>query len=600
MRPLMDGPRRLHRALRLLVSTSFRVAPRQSLACLSETGGVILGLLQPLLVASFVGAAVAGDERRIAWSAAGVVVSLGISRGLIWIGQNARFSQLERVGHAFDALTATLASSAPTIEHFDDAYYLDQLQIMREESGSLGLALNTMLNQLNTLIGVVGVIALALTADPRMLLVAAAGLPGVLAAPLLSRWQRRAEDAGAEAARLAAHLLQVGTAPASAGEIRVFGLADPLRSQLDAATRSWRAPKIGMAVREATLTAVVQLIFFGTAAGVLAWIIRDAITGRITVAGVTLALLLIGRLQGVSGALGSVIRQVAAMTRTAGRYLWLVDETTKINSRTAGTKHAPVILEDAVMLDGVGYTYPGSETSALKDISLTLPTGGVVALVGENGAGKSTLVNLLIGLLPPTEGRILIDGTDLEDIDRRAWHRRSAGAFQDFVQMEFTLGDSVGMGELSSRHDVPAIHRAIHDGAADAVLHDVPHGLDTQLGATWPDGIGLSGGQWQRIAIARGMMRPEPVLRVLDEPTAALDAATEHELFDRYAAAARAGRGAGTITILVTHRFSTVAAADTVVVLEGGRVVEQGNHTDLVAAGGHYAELYELQARGYR
>jgi ATP-binding cassette, subfamily B, bacterial len=209
------------------------------------------------------------------------------------------------------------------------------------------------------------------------------------------------------------------------------------------------------------------------------------------------------------------------------------------------------------------------------------------------------LVKLLAGLYRPSAGRILVDGADLNRFDVTAWRRRLSGAFQDYVQPEFTAAEAVGIGDLDHLNDRRRLRTAVEDGAAGAVIDQLPEGLDTQLGSAWPGGVGLSGGQWQRLALARAMMRDHPLLLVLDEPTAALDASTEHALFERYAAAARAGRAFGTITVLVTHRFSTVTAADVVVVLDRGRVVEIGTHAELIEAHGHYAELHRLQARGY-
>ncbi len=232
-------------------------------------------------------------------------------------------------------------------------------------------------------------------------------------------------------------------------------------------------------------------------------------------------------------------------------------------------------------------------------MTLDLPPGTVVAVVGENGAGKSTLVKLWPGSINPPPAwsgrRVALTDYDLPD-----WRRRSSAAFQDSARFEFTAGETVGLGDLGAITDRTEIDRAVETGAAGPVVISLPDGLDTQLGTSWTGGVALSGGQWQRLAIGRSMMRPDPLLLILDEPTSALDAATEHELFGRYATAARKARDRGAITILVTHRFSTVAAADLVVVMEDGRVTEVGSHDDLIAAGGHYAELYELQAAGYR
>jgi ATP-binding cassette, subfamily B, bacterial len=229
-----------------------------------------------------------------------------------------------------------------------------------------------------------------------------------------------------------------------------------------------------------------------------------------------------------------------------------------------------------------------------------------VALVGENGAGKTTLVKLLCKLYEPTAGRILVDGVPLARVRTHEWRKRLAGAFQDFLRFELPARHSVGVGDVARRDDDRAVAGAVSRAGADDVVARLPQGLDTQLGPTWPGGVEVSFGQWQKLALARGFMRDDPLLLVLDEPTAALDAETEHALFERYAAAARGAGlagpngGARGITILVSHRFSTVRMADRIVVLDGARVAQVGSHEELMAKGGPYAELYAIQANAYR
>jgi ATP-binding cassette subfamily B protein len=224
----------------------------------------------------------------------------------------------------------------------------------------------------------------------------------------------------------------------------------------------------------------------------------------------------------------------------------------------------------------------------------------VVAIVGENGAGKSTLVKLLAKMYSPTRGRILVDSTDLARVVASDWRARLAGAFQDFFRFELRSRHAVGVGDLPRLDDEPAVRAAVDRAGAGDLVERLPAGLDTQLGPTWPDGVEVSFGQWQKLALARGFMRDGPLVLVLDEPTAALDADTEHALFERYAAAVRAGGNRGRITLLVSHRFSTVRMADLIVVLDGSRVVEHGSHEALVARGGQYAQLYAIQAAAYR
>jgi ATP-binding cassette subfamily B protein len=229
-----------------------------------------------------------------------------------------------------------------------------------------------------------------------------------------------------------------------------------------------------------------------------------------------------------------------------------------------------------------------------------LPAGSVVAIVGENGAGKTTLVKLIAKMYEPSSGSILLDDTPLARVRADEWRARLAGAFQDFFRFEFRAGHTVGLGDVPRMdHESSVLAAVERAGAGDVVAH-LPLGLDTQLGATWPGGAELSFGQWQKLALARGFMRDQPLLLVLDEPTAALDAETEHALFERYAAAMRGAGGEGRITILVSHRFSTVRMADLIVVLDGARLVEVGTHDELMARKGQYSELYGIQAAAYR
>ena len=279
------------------------------------------------------------------------------------------------------------------------------------------------------------------------------------------------------------------------------------------------------------------------------------------------------------------------------RLAWLEDYAAAVAS--GADTDAPTQLASGIRLDHVSFRYPGKDQLALDDVTVDLPAGAVVALVGENGAGKTTLVKLLCGMYGPSDGRILVDGVDLARIRPDDWRLRIAGAFQDFYQFELAARSSVGVGDLPRLDDEPAVRTAMGRAGVDDVVDRLAQGLDTQLGATWPGGAELSFGQWQKLALARGFMRDQPLLLVLDEPTAALDAETEHALFERYAAAAAGGRDDGRVTVLVSHRFSTVRMADLIVVLDGARVVEVGTHDDLVAAGGQYAELYGIQAAAY-
>jgi ATP-binding cassette subfamily B protein len=280
------------------------------------------------------------------------------------------------------------------------------------------------------------------------------------------------------------------------------------------------------------------------------------------------------------------------------RLAWLEDYAASMTA--SGDMSAPAVLRSGIRLEHVSFAYPSSSPLVLNDVSVSLPAGAVIAIVGENGAGKTTLVKLLAKMYEPTSGAIYVDDVPLARVAADQWRARLAGAFQDFFRFEFRARHTIGLGDVSRLDDETAVTAAVDRAGAGDVVARLEAGLETQLGPTWPGGVDVSFGQWQKFALARGFMRERPLLLVLDEPTAAIDAETEHALFERYAAAARADAIDGRVTVLVSHRFSTVRMADLIVVMDGARVVEVGSHEQLMARGGQYAELYGIQAAAYR
>jgi ATP-binding cassette subfamily B protein len=272
-----------------------------------------------------------------------------------------------------------------------------------------------------------------------------------------------------------------------------------------------------------------------------------------------------------------------------------------VSEEDAPDQQAPLRLTRGIELTDISFTYPGTEAAVLQDVNLEIPAGTTVAVVGENGAGKTSLVKLLCALYRPSGGRISVDGVDLGRIPERQWRDRIAAGFQDFVRFELIAREAVGVGDLPRIASDDAVLGAMDRAQARGLVDQLEQGLDTQLGIGHAKGAELSGGQWQKLALGRAFMREEPLLLVLDEPTAALDAQAEHVLFERYAEQARAAaRRTGAITVLVSHRFSTVRTADIIVVLAEGRVAQVGDHATLIQEGGLYAELYGIQAEAYR
>jgi ATP-binding cassette, subfamily B, bacterial len=260
-----------------------------------------------------------------------------------------------------------------------------------------------------------------------------------------------------------------------------------------------------------------------------------------------------------------------------------------------GTVTAGTMPGAGLRFEGVSFTYPGATEPAVRDVSFTLRPGESLALVGENGSGKTTLIKLLTRLYSPDTGRILLDGTDLVDWQPAALRRRIGVIFQDFARYQLKVGENIGAGDVTHFEDEARWREAAGLGMAAPFIEELPGGYATQLGKWFKDGRELSGGQWQKVALSRAFMRKDADILVLDEPTASMDAAAEVAIFDRFRE-----RTQDQIAIVISHRFSTVRMADSIVVLDGGRILERGSHDELVAAGGRYATLFALQARGYR
>jgi ATP-binding cassette subfamily B protein len=333
--------------------------------------------------------------------------------------------------------------------------------------------------------------------------------------------------------------------------------------------------------------------------GAVAFVVFSAGIGVISVGAVLTTVSLIRRsrtqLSSAASNSGALVRSLA----TADRLLWLQDQMAEDRARV-GHAPPPGRLRKGISLSNVRFAYPGTDRDVLRDVTIALPAGRTVAILGENGSGKSTLVNLLLGLHRPTSGEISVDGLNLNDLDPSLWRGRCTAAFQDFSRFQLSALEGVGLAELDAIGDEPAALAALERAGGGDLVAQLPSGLATRVGSPALGGRNLSGGQWQKIALGRTLRRPGPLLVVLDEPTASLDAHAEHELFERYRdAASLSAESDGAITVLVSHRMTTASLADLIVVLDGGRVVEQGSHSELMAAGGRYATLFALQAKEY-
>jgi ATP-binding cassette subfamily B protein len=527
------------------------------------------------------------------------VIALAVSVAATWLLSTAstriqrRFR--DKVTIALESHVARLQAGIATIVHQERPEYLDRLSVLREETYTLDHMYMSVFSTVGWLLRLAITVVLLGAVNPVLVTLVLFALPTVATTSWRPAVERSAQERGAQSTRLAAHLYALTTTASPGKELRVLGIGEALADRRRAAWETWYGPVAAARSRSAAWYAGGWAVF---ALGYVGAIALVATGPRASAAGAILVLTAGARL---SSYLNGTVSEIGFLRGTwmdgAQRLAWLEDYA------SSAVQHADLPAPDAIgegiRLEHVTFRYPGAERLALDDVTLFLPAGSVVAIVGENGAGKSTLVKLLAKLYSPTSGRVLVDGTDLARIDSARWRERLAGAFQDFFRFEFHAAVTIGIGDLPRLDDETALVTAAERAGARDLVEALPAGLRTQLGPSWHEGVDVSYGQWQKLALARGFMRDEPLLVALDEPTAALDAETEHQLFERYAATAREARKNGSVTILVSHRFSTVRMADLIVVLDGARVAEEGSHEELLARDGRYADLYRIQAAGY-
>jgi ATP-binding cassette subfamily B protein len=596
----MEGVRSAVRSFATVIRLGFGAAPgRVSAAIAGELLGAAFTLASSYAIKFIVQEAAAHHPLGAIWAAAALAFSAGAAAIAYLVYASQLPKMVELVTLKLDSELIALTNRIPTIEHHDRPAFADKLALVRQSRQSYASAVQIVGLSFRAALLAVGAIAIMASIDLRFLLLPLFAVPRVFAGVRAQKLMRRAQDAYAEPLRLRAHLYGKIASAAAGKEIRVFGLQQALTDRWWALTRKIRRERDWANWGGAGWLMLGDAIFMAAYVAAIGWVVIRAARGEIGVGDVALTATMAATLVGVITlvtTLGQALPQLLLMLE---RYHWLEDFAQAEQAPATQNLRPPLVLQRAIEVDAVSFAYPDCEASALSDVSLTLPAGGVIALVGENGSGKSTLVKLLCGFYRPTAGRILIDGQDLADMSVDAWRSKVCAAFQDYANFEFPLHESVGVGELAQLGRKDLVTAALDRAGGAALAELPPGGLDTVLGRQW-GGTELSGGQWQKLALARALMRREPLLVVFDEPTAAIDAAAEHEMFAAFAAEARSGEAAGRVTLLISHRFSTVRMADAIVVLDQGRVKEFGTHNALMAKGGLYAELFELQASAYR
>ncbi len=594
--------RRGIRGIATIIATAWR-ADRWRLVAVAflTVFGQLSMSIDALFLKFMVDAVLAGDRTQVVLTAIALSLTFAVGLLAIYTGFTMGVTLEEKSSRLLDERTIALAAGVPGIEHHERPDYLDEIEMLRTERGVLTAAPRSLVGAV-AMVGQVALSALLLASvHPVLLLLPLAALPSLAATAASERWRQKAMEETTEGIRHCRHLYELATQASPGKELRIFGLRGALKNRHEEVWGDVDAVRMRARTKGALLVTGGWLVFALGYVAAMAFVIQLAAAGQATPGQVILALSLSAQVNAqVTGVAGTILF-FAMVLKTVGRYLWLVDYGTGASKPVDDPAPVPARLERGIDVEGVSFRYPGTDDEVLAGVDLHIPAGSTVAIVGENGAGKTTLVKLLCRFYEPTEGQILVDGVSLGRFGHEEWRSRLSGGFQDFAKLELIARESVGVGLLDRIDSVDDVIAALDRASAGDVPDGLPEGLDTQLGRNFADGVELSTGQWQKLALGRAMMRAAPLLLVLDEPTASLDPQTEHALFVRYAGAANeAARAAGGITILVSHRFSTVRMADLIIVVDGGRIVESGSHAELVARGGLYAELYELQARAYR
>jgi ATP-binding cassette, subfamily B, bacterial len=547
---------------------------------------------------------VAGAGAPAPWLQLAELLALELGIALVGEGLSRLSALLESLlGDLFANRTSVeLMRHAATLdlEQFEDAEIYDRLERARRQTvNRIGL-FTLLLATLQDLITLVTLsVALAVYVPWLLVLLIVAVLPSLLGEThfaslgysLLYSWtpERRQLD----------YLRYIAASDVSAKELKLFGLSDFLVGRYDRLSREFYEANKALSVRRSLVSSLLAAV------GTLGYYAAYAVIIYLTVVGHRSpgGVFTIGVLTFLAGSFRQsrdlIQRVLLSLSQIFEQSLYLDDlfSFLALEARirpTAGARPVPHPIRQGFTFESVGFRYPGAEHWAVRGLDFTLAPGERLALVGENGAGKTTLVKLLARLYDPTEGRILLDGIDLREYDLESLRRNVGVIFQDFVRYDFLLRENIAVGNIGRLEDEPRIQSAAARSLADTVAARLPGRYGQMLGRRFEGGVDLSGGEWQKVALARAYMR-EAQLLILDEPTAALDARAEYEVFLRFSELTQ-----GRMAVLISHRFSTVRMADRILVLRGGELVEQGTHEELLALGGLYSELFQLQAAGYR
>lgn len=480
------------------------------------------------------------------------------------------------------------------LAHFEDADFQDQMERARRQTSGRMVLVSQIFGQVQDILTIVSfATGLIVFAPWLIVLLIIALIPAFLGEAHFNAKSYSLTYSWTPERRRLDYIRQVGASAETAKEVKVFGLNAFLIERYRTLADAFYLANRSLAVRRASwgtlLTVIGSLGYYGA----YVFILYRTAQGAFTIGDLTFLAGSFARLRGL------LERLLSSFSTVAGQALYLEDLfaffAIKPKILTPETPAPfPMPIREGFVFEDVGFKYPGSEKWAVRNLSFSLEAGEAVALVGENGAGKTTLVKLLARLYDPDEGRILLDGIDIREFDLEEFRANIGVIFQDFVRYHLSAGENIAVGRIDAVGDQLRIEHSATQSLADSVIDRLPARYEQVLGRRFKEGVDLSGGEWQKVALGRAYMRDAQLL-ILDEPTAALDARAEHDVFVRFRELTQ-----GKTAVLISHRFSTVRMADRILVLDQGEILEYGTHTELLAAEGRYAELFELQAAGYR
>jgi ATP-binding cassette subfamily B protein len=597
--PVKETVGRMWRVYGSILEMAWAVAKARSVAlatCMFLIG--LAGAVQGFLLGQ-VTDALAAPSRALTYGIT-FLAFVVTSRLLLEVLQLLQFDMGDRITQEVERRIMLIVAGSPGLDHLERSEFADKIKLVREQSYIPFSALASVNSLVYMFCGLTAALVLLGSIHPLLLLLPVIAVPSSIIQFRVFRKHFAKFDETAPEDRLASHYMSLLTTPESAKEVRLFGLGAELVARHKDVTEGYIRKLFRDRFKRSAIGIVIGAMHGLALAGSIGFIGWLALRGRASmgqvVMGVSVARMVIGHVEMAT----STFAWLAELSLVGERYLWMLNYRSQVEVLPRDEiVPVPERIVDGIRIEDVSFAYPGTDKAILHNVNLFLPAASTIALVGENGAGKTTLVKLLCRFYDPVEGRILLDGVDLKRLDPEEWRERAGVAFQDFIKFQLIAREAVGVGDLGAVDNLARVGAATSFARADEVIERLPSGFDTQLGRTFEGGTDLSDGEWQRVALARGAMRQAPVMLILDEPTASLDARAEHEVFEKFAEMARPGKNHRPITLLVSHRFSTVRMADLIVVMDAGRVEDVGSHQELVSRGGRYAELFRLQASRY-